>query len=178
MPTPMSKLARLMVLVAMLAAMQLAGLVAVAQAHTGNDPASARHAALGRLGFLATVGHAVASQEQPTADAQRLFRRGERASQAQPTADAQRLFRRGERASQAQPTADATNQRGLLAQERYYSTWDYGDTVAAVSDEPSGQPGWVTPALGVLAAVLAVVAGVAVLVARRAHRGQRAEQTA
>jgi Flp pilus assembly protein TadB len=114
--------------------------------------------------FLATADHAVASQEQPTADAQRLFRRGERASQEQPNADAQRLFRRGERAS--------------LAQERYYSTWDYGDTFAAVSDEPSAQHRWLTPALGVLAAILAVVAGVAVLVARRAHRGQRAEQTA
>jgi hypothetical protein len=169
----MSKLARAVVLVAMLAAMHLAGLVAAAQAHTSNDPASARHAALGRVGFLAT------------GDAQRLFRRGERASLDQPTAGT--------------PTADATL-RGLLAQERYYSTWDYedptvqqalaqeryystwgyGDTPTSdpAPDEPSGQPGWPTPALGVLAAVLALVAGVAVVATRRAHRSQRASQTA
>jgi hypothetical protein len=44
--------------------------------------------------------------------------------------------------------------------------------------KPGGQPSWVTPALGALAAVLALVAGVAVLVVRRASRGQRAGQTA
>jgi hypothetical protein len=37
-------------------------------------------------------------------------------------------------------------------------------------DEPSGQPLWLVVALGVLAAVLAVVAGLALLAARRANR--------
>jgi hypothetical protein len=67
-------------------------------------------------------------------------------------------------AAQAQTTSDDpaqaaadTAHRRLLAQE---------------------QPSWVTPALGALAAVLALVAGVAVLVVRRASRGQRAGQTA
>jgi hypothetical protein len=120
----MPKLPRAVVL----AAMHLAGLVAVAQAHPSNDPASARHAALGRVGFLAT-------------------------------------------------TADATL-RGLLAQERDYSTWDYGDTSAPAPDEPSGQPGWLVASFGVLSAVLALVAGVAVTAARRAGRSQRAGQTA
>jgi hypothetical protein len=84
------KLNRAVVLVAMLAAMHLAAMTTVAQAHTGNDSASARHAALGRVGFLAT-------------------------------------------------TTDATL-RGLLAQERDYSTWDYGDTSAPAPDEPAGSP--------------------------------------
>jgi hypothetical protein len=137
----MSKLARAVVLVAMLAAMHLAGLVAVAQAHTSNDPASARHRAPGRVEFLATGDHAVASQEQPTAaDALQLFRRGERASQEQPTA--------GTAAAAATPVRPA---------------------------EPSHQPGLLPASLGVLAAALALIA---VLVARRAHRSQRASQTA
>jgi hypothetical protein len=162
MPTPMSmsKLPRAVVLVAMLAAIHLAGLVAVAQAHTSIDPANARYRALGRVEFPATGDHAVAFQEQPTADAQQRFRRGERASLDQPTtADAQQVFRRGERASLDQPTAG---------------------TFAAVATpvrpaEPSHQPGLLPASLGVLAAVLALVA---VVVARRAHRSQRASQTA
>ena len=44
--------------------------------------------------------------------------------------------------------------------------------------EPSRSAGWLTPTRGALAAVLALVAGVAVLAARRAHRSQRAVQTA
>ena len=50
----MSKLARALALVAMLAAMNLATMTAVAHAHTSNDPASTRHRALGRVEFLAT----------------------------------------------------------------------------------------------------------------------------
>jgi hypothetical protein len=37
-------------------------------------------------------------------------------------------------------------------------------------DQPSGQPTWLVVALGVLAAVLAIVAGLALLAARRANR--------
>jgi hypothetical protein len=101
----MSKLARALTLVAMLAAMNLAGMTAVAQAHATDQPSG-----------------------------------------------------------QADPTV-----RRLLAQERYYSTWGYGDTSAPAPPEPSGQAGWLTPAPGVLAGVLALVAGVAVVAARRAY---------
>jgi hypothetical protein len=45
-------------------------------------------------------------------------------------------------------------------------------------DEPRGRPGWLIPALSVLAAVLALAAGVAVAAARHANRTQRAGQTA
>jgi hypothetical protein len=110
MPTPMSmsKLPRAVVLVAMLAAIHLAGLVAVAQAHTSIDPANARYRALGRVEFPATGDHAVAFQEQPTADAQQVFRRGERASLDQPTA--------GTVAAVATPVrpAEPSHQPGLL----------------------------------------------------------------
>ena len=110
MPTPMSmsKLPRAVVLVAMLAAIHLAGSVAVAQAHTSIDPANARYRALGRVEFPATGDHAVAFQEQPTADAQQRFRRGERASLDQPTA--------GTAAAVATPVrpAEPSHQPGLL----------------------------------------------------------------
>ena len=180
----MSKLARVLVLAAMVAAMNLTAMTAVAQAHTSNDPASTRHRALGRVAFLATGDHAVTAQQQSNGDAtvRRLLAR-ERSSvpNGAPT----------------QAAADATHRR-LLAQERSYSTWDYqnpaiqqalaqerayrasgyGNTSAPAPAEPSGLPGWLTPALGVLAAVLALVAGVAVLAARRATRSQRASQAA
>jgi hypothetical protein len=142
--TTMSKLTRTLILGVALAAMNLAGMTAVAHAYP-LDPA---------------VDHAVASQQQ------------------NPT-DAQELFRRGERASQEETTADATVRR-LLARER--SSIPSG-TRAQVPDptppdESSGQPGWLVPAIGVLAAVLALVAGLVVMAARRANRRVRAGQAA
>jgi hypothetical protein len=96
----MSKLARTLILGATLAAMNLAGMTAIAQAQTSDDPASKRHHGLGQLELLAADDHAVASREQPT--------------------DAVQRFRRGERASQEQPTSDAAT-RAALAQEQSYS---------------------------------------------------------
>jgi hypothetical protein len=138
----MSKRARTLILGVALAAMNLAGMTAVAHAYP-LDP---------------TADHAVAAQQQ------------------NPT-DAQELFRRGERASQEQPTSDSVKQ-AAQAQERYYSTWGYGDTPAPAPDEPSGQPDWLVLGLGVLAAALALSTGMAVLAARRANRRVRAGQTA
>ena len=72
----MSKLARALVFGAMLAAMNLAGMTAVAQAQPPNGLEQFRRGAR-------------ASQEQSTtAEAVEEFRRGERASQEQTTADA------------------------------------------------------------------------------------------
>jgi hypothetical protein len=45
-------------------------------------------------------------------------------------------------------------------------------------DEPSGQPGWLVVSLGVLAAVLALSGGLAVLAARRAGRSARIQHAA
>jgi hypothetical protein len=173
----MSRLTRALALGVALAAMNLAGATAVAQAHANDDPASNRHRALGRLEFLAAADHAVASLEQNPTDAVEQFRRGERASQEQNPTDAVEQFRRGERASQEQTTTDAAIQAGL-AQERYYSTWGYADTPTPAPAEPSGQPDWLVLGLGVLAAALALSTGLAVLVARRAGRRLRAGQAA
>ena len=121
----MSKLARALTLAAMLAAMNLAGMTALAQAHP-TDQATAQQ-----------TRHPVTSPQQAAADAAH---------------------------------------RRLLAQERSYSSWSYGNTSAPAPAEPSGQAGWLTPALGVLAAVMTLVAGAAVVAARRANRSQRAGQ--
>ena len=128
----MLKLARALALVAMVAAMLLAGTTAVAQA---TDKATGQDA------------------RRPPTDRQVI--------------------------SQKQPTGDATLRR-LLARERL--SIPNGAPTQVTSPmrpaESSGQPGWLTPALGVLAVVLALVAGVAVMVTRRSKNSQRAGQTA
>jgi hypothetical protein len=169
----MSKLARRLMLVAMLAAMNLAAMTAVAQAHTSNDPASTRHRALGRVAFLAT--------DQPSGQADATVRRllaRERPS-IPGEAPAHPLLLDEERSALLNiPNGDAAT-RAALAQERHYSTWGYGGASApATPAEPSGQPTWLVIALAVLAAVLALVAGIALLAAHRATRDQHAGQTA
>ena len=148
----MSKLARALALTAMLAAMHLAGMTAIAQAHTTDQHASR----------AATDGQ-VAPQQQAAAD----------------TAHRRALAQ--ERYYSTWGYEDPATQQAL-AQERAYGNSAYGDTSAPAPAEGSGQAGWRTPALGVLAAVLvavlALVAGVAVVAARRANRSHRAGQTA
>ena len=158
----MSKLARVLTLAAMLAAMHLAGLTAVAQAHPTDHPSSQADASVRRL--LADERSSIPNGAPAHP---RLLLDEERSS----------ILNLPNRAP-AQAAADAAAHQRLLAQERHNSTWTYGNTSAPAPPEPSGQPGWLTPALGVLAAVLALVAGVAMLAARRAHRSQRASQTA
>ena len=170
----MSKLARRLMLVAMLAAMNLAAMTAVAQAHTSNDPASTRHRALGRVAFLAT--------DQPSGQADATVRRllaRERSSIPGEAPAHPRLPLDEERSSLLNiPNGDAAT-RAALAEERHYSTWGYGGASApATPAEPSGQPTWLVIALAVLAAVLALVAGIALLAAHRATRDQHAGQTA
>ena len=80
------------------------------------------------------------------------------------------------RVAPQQATADATR-RAALAQERYYSTWGYSNTPAPAPAKPSGQPSWLVPGLGVLAAV-ALASGLAVLAAKRSRRRVRVGQAA
>jgi hypothetical protein len=95
-------------------------------------------------------------------------------------------------------TGDARHQ--ALAQERYYSTWRYGDAAArqALAQEryygtwrggdqataparpaaSSRQPGWLVVALGMLTVALALVGALAATTTRRARRRVRAHQAA
>jgi hypothetical protein len=161
----MSKLVRALTLAALLAAMSMAGMTAIAQAHTTDQPTGQADATVRRL--LARERSSVPNQTLTQAAARpRLLMDEERSS----------LLNIPNR-TPAQAAADATLRR-LLAQERFFSTRTYGNTSAPALAEPSKQTGWRTPGLAALAAVLALVAVVAVLVARHIHRGQRAEQTA
>src|SRR5918994_462854 len=124
----MSKHARALVFGAMLAAMNLAGMTAIARAQTAQD-------------------------------------------------DAIQRFRRGERAAQEQPTiADNTQRPPTEAQVG--ESWRHPVNVPVPPAEPSGQSGWLVLTLGVLSAALALVAGLAVLVARRTSRRLRAGHAA
>jgi hypothetical protein len=152
----MSKLTRTLILGVALAAMNLACATAIAQAHTSDEPASTRHRALGQLELL-TAQDAVASKEQST--------------------DAVARFRRGERASQEQPGI-ADDGRRPPTEAQVGESWRHPGNVRARPAESSGQPGWLVPGLGVLAAALALAGGLAVTTTRRTRRRVRAGQAA
>jgi hypothetical protein len=96
------------------------------------------------LGAMSLSVTAIAQAQTTSGDAAQLFRQGERASQEQAATggDAAQRFRQGERASLAQPT------------------------VPVPAAEPTGQPTWFVPALGVLIAVLALGGGLVVMARR------------
>ena len=158
-------------------------MIAVAQAHTSNDPAGARHRALGRVEFLATA------DQSPPRTAQRRRHRPAAAgpgavhhSQRAPAHP--RLLLDEERSTLLNLPNDTS---ALVRPPTLGPRWPKSATTApratagphpGAPAEPSGQPAWLVIALAVLAAVLALVAGVAVLVARRATRSQHAGQTA
>ena len=169
----MSRLTRALVLGAMLGALNLAGMTAVAHAQanvarenqTTTDPAAQRAQARQRYWYYESMR---TSRQQTAADA---------AQQQNPT-DAVELFRRGERASQEQTAADAALRRQLARERFSIPSGTPAQAPAPEPAEPSGQPGWLVASLGVLIAALALVAGVAVMAARRASRKVRAGQAA
>jgi hypothetical protein len=151
----MSKLARAVALVAMLVAMNLAGMTTIAHAQVNQDRID-RHRALGRLELFVAGDH---DPRRPP-----LERQVTSMSRRQPSG-----------------AADATLRR-LLARERF-SAPDGAPAQAQPTSPvrpaaPGGQAGWFTPALAALAAALALVAGVAVLAARRTTRTHRGQSTA
>ena len=161
MATPTSKLTRALTLAAMLAAVSLTSMIAIAQAHTSNVPASTRHRALGRVELQATGDHPAPSQQETAADTtvRRLLAR-ERFSI--PNAAHPRLLLNEERSSLLNLPNDTPSQL---------------TSPTPTATEPSGQPGWLIPALGGLAAILALVVGITVLVVRHTNGRQRAGQT-
>jgi hypothetical protein len=140
----MSKLTRTLVVGATLAAISLAGMTTVAHAYP-LDPGT----------------------DEPTSHHARPPTQGQvgEAWHPHPVTSQQQT---------AQETAaDATVGR-LLARERStIPNQTPAQVPAPMPDEPSGQPGWLVVSLGMLAAALAVVAGLAVLAARRANRRAR-----
>jgi cobalamin biosynthesis Mg chelatase CobN len=149
----MSKLTRALALAAMLAAMNLAGMTAAAHATQASDRPTSQDA------------KHPATQDRVTAPQQ---------------AAADTAHRRELAQERSYSTWGYTNPavQQALAQERSYSTSGYGDNSAPAPAAPGGQADRLVPTLGVLATVMALVAVVAVLVARRATRIRRAGQTA
>ena len=158
----MSKRARALVLGVTLAAMNLAGLTSVAQAQPSDYPASnqdPRRPATERDVGQPYRNYPASNQGPRRSPTEGQVRESYRyyhdalAAQAQTAQD----DGGGERASQAGPTSA-------------------DDPVQPV--ESDGQSGWLVLTLGVPSAVLAVVAGLAVLAARRASRRLRAGHAA
>ena len=137
----MSKRARALILGATLAAMNLAGLTAVAHAQA-NDP-DGKDA--GRPPSERQVGEA---------------------------------WRHGQVTSHEQTAADAALRR-VLARERFsLHSGTPAQVTAPAPTEPNGRAGWLVASLGVLAAAVALVGGLAVLAAKRAGRRARIRQAA
>ena len=151
----MSKRARALVVGAMLAAMNLAGLTAIAQAQTSDEPATnqaGRPPTQGQVGESYRNNHeALAAQAQTAQD------------------DAVERFRRRERASQEQPTI-ADDARRPPGEAQVGESWRQPVNVPVQPAEPSSHPVSLVAWLGVLAAVLALAGGLVVLAARRAGR--------
>jgi hypothetical protein len=116
---------------------------------------------------MTTVAHAQATDEPPSHDVRRPPTQGQVGE----------AWHRRSAASQQQAAAD-TAQRRQTAQERSYDprTTPAQPPVPAPT-QPNRQPSWLLVSLGVLA-VLLLVAGAAVLAARRASRRPRLGQPA
>ena len=156
----MSKRARALVFGAMLAAMNLAGMTAIAQAQTTDGPVSKQDARRPQVSESYRNYHeAMAARAQAAQD------------------DAVQQFRRGERASQEQPTI-ADDARRPPAETQVGESWRHPGNVRLRPAEPSGQPVSLVAWLSVLAAVLALAGGLAVLAVRRAGRKVQAGQPA
>jgi hypothetical protein len=127
----MSKLARTLLFAAALAAMNLAGLTAVAQAQANDQPAR-RPPTQGQVGESWHQRQVTAEQPNITSDARRP------------------------------PT-----------ERQVGESWRHQTDSPAQPAEPGGLPSWTMASLGLLAAVLALAGGLAVLAARRAGRRAR-----
>jgi hypothetical protein len=159
----MSKLARILALAAMVAPLNLAGLAAVAQAND-QDPTS---------------------QQELTKnwnDYQQATRVPPAALQARRQADAaqRKLAAQSTYYYQATRMSPAELKAWLQAKDRPDTSTETPAPVPAPvrPPEPAGQPGWLVVSLGGLAAALAVVAGLAIVAARRANRRARVGQVA
>jgi hypothetical protein len=157
----MSKRPHALVLVTMVAAMNLAAMTTVALAQANDQPTRShtgrRSPTAAQVGEPYRYYHdALAAQGQP-ADAVERFRQGERASQQQPT------------------TADS---RRPPTEAQVGESWRHPGNVPVRPPELSGQPDWLIPAIAVLAAILALAAGLVVTTTRRTRRRVRAGQAA
>jgi hypothetical protein len=159
----MSKLARALILAATLAALNLAGLAAVAQPRD-QDPTSQQEL---------TENWNDYNQATRVPPAELKARRQADATQRQ-LSENWTYYDHATRMSPAELKA------WMQAKDRANTSTEAPAPVPAPvrPPEPAGQPGWLVVSLGGLAAALAVVAGLAIVAARRANRRARVGQVA
>ena len=148
----MSKLTRSFILGVALTAMNLASMAAIAQADPNDDISSTRHRALGQaqLGVAGDHDTPRPPRERQVGEPYRYYH------------DAL--------AAQAQAALD--DARRPPTEGRVGESWHPPAKAPVQPVEPSGQPGWLIPALGVLVA-LVLCGGLAVTTTRRARRRVR-----
>jgi hypothetical protein len=153
----MSKLTRALILAATLAAMSLAGMTAIAQANDQEIPSQQELAKRWAYYHQATQIPPAELKARMQADAaQRAL------------SDRWTYYDHATQMSPAELKAwvQARDRAGTPTAK----TVQVPAPVPVRPVEPSGQPLWLVVALGVLAAALAIVAGLALLAARRANR--------
>jgi hypothetical protein len=190
----MSKLARALTIGAMLAAMNLAGMTAVAQAQATDVPLSTQDAQRppthGQVGGSYRYYHeALAAQaqandedtpsQQELADNWNYYNQAthippaELKARMQADAAQRKLAERWSYYYQATRMSPAELKAWMQAKDRPDTPTKPPTQVPAAPvqpTEPNGQPTWLVVSLGGLAAALALVAGLALLAARRANR--------
>ena len=161
----MSKLTRTLILAATVAAMNLASMTAIAQAQANDQDTTSQQQLAENWNY-----YQQATRVPPA----------ELKARMQADATQRALSERWTHYDHATRMSPAELQAWMQAKGR-------GDTSTATPTqvpapvqptEPSGQPAWLVVSLGGLAAVLALVAGLALMAARRANRRARVEQTA
>jgi hypothetical protein len=163
----MSKLTRVLALGTMLAAVNIAGMTTVAHATD--------HAAITQDGRRPPAERQVGEawrHDHVTADQRTL------AGTPQPPLERQvgEAWRHPQVAAE-QPTV-ANDTRRPPTEAQVGETWRHPTSAPVPTAEPSGQPSWLLPSLGVLAAALVLAGGLAVLAARRAGRRARLRHAA
>jgi hypothetical protein len=154
----MSKLARALILAVVVAVLPLAGMTAVAHAQANDQDTPSQQELAERWNtdyYQAT--HMSPAQHKAWLQANAAQRE---------SSDRWAYY------SHATQLSPAELKAGVQARDRAGTPTEKTFQVPAPvrPDQPSGQPLWLVVALGVLAAALAVVAGLALLAARRANR--------
>jgi hypothetical protein len=156
----MSKLARTVILAATVAAMNLAGLTAIAHAQPSDQDTTTQQE------LAENWNHYQQATRVPPAELR---------ARMQADATQRELSDRWAQYNHATRMSPAELQAWMQAKDRATTPTEPPAQVTAPGqpDEPNGQPDWLVVSLGVLSAALALVAGLAMVAARRANRRLR-----
>jgi hypothetical protein len=154
----MSKLARALILAATVAALNLAGMTAIARAQANDQDTPSQQELADNWNYYNQATHI------PPAELK---------ARMQAEAAQRKLAERWTYYNHATQMSPAELKTWMQAKDRPDTTTQPSTQVPAAPvqpTEPNGQPTWLVVSLGGLAAALALVAGLALLAARRANR--------